>query len=51
MKKNFAFISVDYDDKGDEISFLAGDILSSVDELSPEKPFVVKLLTHGLVPA
>jgi len=26
-------------------------ILSSVDELSPEKPFVVKLLTYGLVPA
>lgn len=48
--KDFAFISVDYDDTGDKISFLAGDKLFSVDELSPEKPFIVKLLIPGSVP-
>lgn len=45
--KDFAFISVNYDDTGDKISLLAGDTLFSVDELSPEKPFVVKLLDPG----
>lgn len=49
--KDFAFISVDHNDKGDKISFITGDILTSIDELLPEKPFVVKLLIPGLVPA
>lgn len=47
--KDFAFISVDYEGTGDKISYLAGDILFSVDELSPEKPFVVKLMIPGSV--
>jgi len=45
--KDFAFISVNYDDTGDKISLLAGDTLFSIEELSPEKPFVVKLLDPG----
>lgn len=45
--KGFDFISVNYDDMGDKISLLAGDTLFSIDELSPEKPFVVKLLDPG----
>ena len=45
--KDFAFISVNYDDTGGKVSLLAGDTLFSVDELSPEKPFVVKLLDPG----
>ncbi len=49
--KDFAFISVDYDNAGDKLFFLAGDTLFSVDELSPEKPFVVKLMIPGSVPA
>lgn len=49
--EDFAFISVDYEDTEDEIAYHAGNILYSIDELSPKKPFVVKLLTPGLVPA
>jgi len=49
--KDFAFITVDHDDTGDKLSFLAGDTLFSIDELSPEKPFVVKLLIPGSMPA
>jgi len=45
--KDFAFISVKYDDTGDKVSLLAGDTLFSVDELSPQKPFVVKMLDPG----
>lgn len=49
--KDFAFITVDHDDTGGKLSFLPGDTLFSVDELSPEKPFVVKLLIPGSTPA
>lgn len=49
--RDFAFISVDHDDTGDKLSFLAGETLFPVDELSPEKPFVVKLMIPGSVPA
>jgi len=45
--RDFAFISVKYDDTGDKVSLLAGDTLFSVDELTPEKPFVVKMLDPG----
>ncbi len=49
--KDFAFIAVDHDDAGGKLSFLAGDALFSVEELSPEKPFVVKLVIPGSIPA
>lgn len=49
--KDFDFITVDHDDTGGKLSFLPGDTLFSVDELSPEKPFVVKLLIPGSTPA
>lgn len=48
--KDFAFISVGYDDTGDEISLLAGDVLFSVDELSPEKPFVAEMTAPEILP-
>lgn len=48
--KNFAFISVDYDIADDQISFFAGDVLFSVDELSPEKPFVVETMAPEVLP-
>lgn len=49
--KDFAFITVDHDVTVSKLSFLAGDTLFSVDALSPEKPFVVKLLIPGILPA
>jgi len=49
--KDFAFIAVDHDNTGGKLSFLTGDTLFPVDELSPEKPFVVKLLIPGSTPA
>ncbi len=48
--KDFAFITVDYNDTGDKISYLAGDILSSLDELSPEKPFVADIFPPEIFP-
>jgi len=50
--KDFAFISVNWREDDNKISLFAGDTLFSVDELSPEKPFVVKLLDlGGILPA
>lgn len=49
--KDFAFIAVDFDVTGDELSFIAGETLFSIDELSPEKPFVLKLLFPGAIPS
>lgn len=49
--EDFAFISIMNYDTGDKPSYFAGDTLFSVDELSPEKPFVVNLLIPGTVPA
>ncbi len=49
--KDFSFISIKNDNTGSELSYFAGDTLFSVDEFSPEKPFVVNLLIPGTVPA
>lgn len=49
--EDFAFISVKLDESGDKLSFLAGNTLFSIDELSPEKPFSVKMLLPGSLPA
>jgi len=49
--KDFNFITVDYADKENKFSFRAMDKLFSVDELSPEKPFVVKLKIPEGIPA
>lgn len=48
--KDFAFISVDYVEQEGEFPFVAGDQLFQVDELSPEKPFVVQLQIAGAIP-
>lgn len=48
--KDFAFISIEYQQEGDEISLLAGDVLFSVDELLPEKPFVVEMTAPEVLP-
>ena len=50
--KDFAFIAVNWREDDNRISLLAGDTLFSAVELSPEKPFVVKLLDPGgILPA
>jgi hypothetical protein len=49
--KDFAFISINCTDMGDKVSYDAGDALFSPGNLSPEKPFVVKLLIPGSLPA
>lgn len=49
--RNFAFISVGNREVENKIYYFAKDTLFSVEELSPEKPFVVKLLIPGLVSA
>lgn len=49
--KEFAFISIKVDGMKNKLSYNAGDTLFSADELSPEKPFVVKLLIPGSSPA
>ncbi|MFA5537252.1 MAG: hypothetical protein WDA53_08800 [Bacillota bacterium] len=49
--RDFAFIFIDQHDTDDGLSLLPGDKLFSVEKLSSEKPFVVTLLTPGLVPA
>ena len=49
--KDFAFITVNYKESDNSLSYSAGEILFSVDELTPDKPFVVKLLIPGLIPA
>ncbi len=48
--KDFAFIAVGYVETGDEISLCAGDTLFSVDELLPEKPFVVEMTAPEVLP-
>ncbi|MDD2217879.1 MAG: hypothetical protein PHX63_05555 [Eubacteriales bacterium] len=48
--KDFAFISVDYVDKEGEFYFVEGSQLFQIDELSPEKPFVVQLQIAGSIP-
>lgn len=45
--EDFAFVTIKYETTGDKISLIVGDVLYSVDELSPEKPFVVTLLDNG----
>ncbi|MEA4946474.1 MAG: hypothetical protein VB058_02765 [Oscillospiraceae bacterium] len=51
--KDFAFISISIrqEDLAGKLSYFAGDTLFLVDELSPEKPFVVDLLIPGAMPA
>ena len=48
--KDFAFISVDHDETGDKITYLAGDILFSLDELTPKKPFVAEIFSPEIFP-
>jgi hypothetical protein len=48
--KDFAFITVKYDDTGDQFTFSQGDILFSLDELSPDKPFVADIFSPEILP-
>jgi hypothetical protein len=48
--KDFAFFSIDYDETGDQISLLAGDVLFSLDELSPEMPAVIEMTAPEVLP-
>lgn len=47
---DFAFIAVDYVEQEEQFSFVAGDPLFSVEELSPDKPFAVKMEVAGVIP-
>lgn len=49
--KDFAFISIKSEDTGNKLCYFAGNTLFSVDEMSPQKPFVVKLLFPGSLPS
>jgi len=40
--KNLNFISIGYEDTGEQASFFAEDILYSINELSPKKALVIK---------
>lgn len=48
--KDFAYFSVNHDVTGGKIFYLAGDILFSADELSPEKPFVAEIMAPEIFP-
>ena len=50
MLKNFKYVTILHDDEGDRISFAEDELLYSLDELSPEKPFAVSLIFLGLIP-
>ena len=46
--KDFAFITIKHEVKN-KLHYFPGDTLFSIDELPPEKPFIVKLLIPGTV--
>jgi hypothetical protein len=48
--EDFAFITVDSDVTGDKITYLAGDVLFSLDQLLPEKPFVAEIMAPEILP-
>lgn len=45
--KDFAFITVNFKEVGNALIYSVGKILFSAQELTPEKPFVVKMLFIG----
>jgi hypothetical protein len=48
--KDFAFISVNNDETGDQFTFSEGEILFSLDEFTPDKPFVADIFSPEIFP-
>lgn len=48
--KDFKFIEVAYKEEDSNISFFENKVLYSLDELSPEKPFIVTWMEQGAIP-
>ncbi len=48
--KDFDFTTVKYDDTGDEFTFSEGDVLFSLDEFTPDKPFVADIFSPEIFP-
>lgn len=48
--KNFKFIEISYKDEDMNIKFFENKVLYSLDELLPEKPFVVTWMEQGTIP-
>ncbi len=50
VMKEFAFITINYDDTGDQFTFSEGEVLFSLDEFSPDKPFVADIFSPEIFP-
>lgn len=48
--KDFKFIEIDFRDGDEDFTFFESKVLSSLEELSPEKPFVVTWMEQGTIP-
>ena len=48
--KDFRFIEVGYEEKDMNVTFFENKVLYSMEELSPEKPFVVTWMEWGSIP-
>jgi len=48
--KDFRFIEVGFKDEDKKVAFFENDVLYSMAELSPEKPFVVTWMEWGTIP-
>lgn len=49
--QNFGFISIGFKEEEDEVFFIEDDTLFSMEELTPDEPFVVKLTIFGYIPS